>query len=93
MFAFPFAFLVTLAFCVAVVTGGIVVRSSTWSPAVFRPMSSSAAVLARADVCRARVGRGGRAISFLVLVFAFTLLLSCESHLHPVIICARSISS
>ena len=77
MFAFPFAFLVTLAFLrVAVVTGGIVVRSSTWSPAVLRPMSSSATVLARVDVCGARVGRTGRAMSFLVLVFAFALLLA-----------------
>ena len=74
VFAFPFAFLVTLA--VAVVTGGIVVRSSTWSPAVLRPISSSATVLARVDVCRARVGRAGRAMSFLVLVFAFALLLA-----------------
>ena len=41
--AFAFAFLVVIAFlCVAVVTGGIVVGSSTWSPAVFRPISSSA---------------------------------------------------
>ena len=77
MFAFPFACLVTLAFLrVAVVTDGFVVRSSTWSPAVLRPMFSSATVLARADVCRARVAcavRAVRAISFLVLVFAFAL--------------------
>ena len=74
MFAFPFAFLVIIAFLrVAVVTGGIVVRSSTWSPAVFRPMSSSATVLARVDVSRARVDSAGRAISFLDLVFAFAL--------------------
>ena len=95
-FAFPFAFLVTLAFLrVAVVAGGIVVRSSTWSPAVFRPMSSSATFLARAAVCRARVGRAGRAISFLVLMFAFTILLAFLERvdLHPVIICAGSISS
>ena len=46
------------------------------SPAVFRPMSSSATVLARVDVCRARVGSAGRAISFLVLVFAFALPLA-----------------
>ena len=93
MFAFPFAFLVVLAFLrVAVVTGGIVVRSSTWSPAVLRPMSSSATVLARVDVCRARVGR---AISFLVLVFAFALPLAFLERvdLHPVIIYTRSISS
>ena len=74
MLAFAFAFLVVLAFLrVAVVAGGIVVRSSTWSPAVLRPMSSSATVLARVDVCRARVGRAGRAMSFLVLVFTFAL--------------------
>ena len=92
MLAFPFAFLVTLAFLrVAVVTGGIVVCSSTWSPAILRPMFSSAAVLAHVDVCRARVGRAGRAISFLVLVFAFTLLLTFleGADLHPVIVCAR----
>ena len=96
MFAFPFAFLVTLTFLpVAVVTGGIVVRSSTWSPAVLRPLSSSATVLARVDVCGARVGRAGRAISFLVLVFAFALHLTFLERvdLHPVIVCARSISS
>ena len=94
--AFAFAFLVTLAFVrVAVVTGGIVVCSSTWSPAVLRPMSSSAAVLAHVDVCRARVGRAGRAISFLVLVFAFTLPPTFLERvdLHPVIVCARYISS
>ena len=32
--------------------------------------------LAHVDVCGARVGRAGRAISFLVLVFASTLLLA-----------------
>ena len=74
VFAFAFAFLVVLAvLCVAVVTGGIVVRSSTWSPAVCRPMSSSASVQARVDVCLDCVVRVGRAISFLVLVFAFDL--------------------
>ena len=85
MFAFPFAFLVVLAFLrVAVVTGGIVVRSSTSSPVIFRPMSSSATVLARVDVGVARVGR---AISFLVLVFAFALPLAFLERvdLHPVI--------
>ena len=91
----PF-FLVVLAFLwVAVVTGGNVVRSSNWSPAVFRPMSSSATVLARVDVCGARVGRAGRAISFLILVFAIALPLAFLERvdLHPiVIICARSIS-
>ena len=39
-------------------------------------MSSSATVLARVDVCRARVGRAGRAISFLVGVLAFALPLT-----------------
>ena len=61
-----------LAFlCVIVVTGGIVVSSSTWSPA--GPMSSSATVLVRVDVCIAHVACVVRAISFLVLVFAFAL--------------------
>ena len=81
---------------VAVVAGGIVVRSSTWSPAVLRPVSSSATVLVRVDVCVARVALLGRAISFLVLVFAFALHLAFLERvdLHPVvIICARSISS
>ena len=90
------AFLVVLAFLrVAVVSGGIVVRLSTWSPAVFPPMSSSATVLARVHVCRARVGRAGRATSFLVLVFAFTVPLPFffeRVDLHPVIICDSSIS-
>ena len=95
MFAFPFAFLVALAFLRVVVAGGFVVRSSTWSPAVFRPMYSPATVLAHVDVCRALVGRPGRAISFLVWVFAFALPLAFLERvdLHPVIICARSISS
>ena len=63
MFAFAFVFLVVLAFlCVAVVTGEIAVGSSTWSPAVCRPMSSSATVLARGDVCTARVACVVRAI-------------------------------
>ena len=58
-------------------------------------MSSSATVLARVDVCRARVGRAGRAISLLVVVFASVLLLAFLERvdLHTVIICARSISS
>ena len=61
-------------------------------------MSSSPTVLARVDVCRARVGRAGRAgraISFLVLVFAFTLPPTFLERvdLHPVIVCARYISS
>ena len=43
---------------VAVVTGGIVVRSSTWSPAVFRPVSSSSTVLARADGKNHKKGEG-----------------------------------
>ena len=69
-------------------------RSSTGIPAVFRPMSRFAAVLARVDVCGARVGRAGRAISSLVLVFylcPFHLPFS-RVNLHPVIICTRSIS-
>ena len=80
---------------VAVVTGGIVVRSSTWSPAVLRPLSSSATFLARVDVCGARVGRAGRAISFLVLVFAFTLHLAFLERvdLHLAVIYTCSISS
>ena len=80
---------------VAVVTGGIVVCSSTWSPAVLRPMSTSATVLARVDVCRAHVGRARRAISFLDVVFACALLLAFLERvdLHPVIFYARSISS
>ena len=47
-----------------------------------------ATVLARVDVCRARVGRAGRAISSLVLVFTFALSLSSleRVNLHPVII-------
>ena len=51
--------------------------------------------LAHVDVCGARVGRAGRALSFPVLVFAFTLPLAFLERvdLHPVIICARSISS
>ena len=88
---------VVLAFLsVAVVNGGFVPGSSTWSPAVFRPTSSSATVLARVDVCRARVGRAGRAISFLDLVFAFALSLAFLERvdLHPVVItCARFVSS
>ena len=57
-------------------------------------MSRLATVLARVDVCRARVGRAGRAISSLVLVFTFALSLTFleRVHLHPVIICTRSIS-
>ena len=61
----------------------------------FAQMSSSATVLARVDVCIARAGRAGRANSYLVLVFAFALLLAYPDRvdLHPVIICARSMSS
>ena len=70
MFAFVFAFLVVVAFLRVAVAGGVVVRSSTWSPAVLRPMSSSATALARVHVCIARVGRACRAISFLELVLA-----------------------
>ena len=86
MFAFTFAILVIIAFLrVVVVTGEIVVRSSTWSPAVLRPMSSSATVLARVDVCGARAGC---AISFRDLVFAFALPLAFLERvdLHPVVI-------
>ena len=72
MFVFIFACLVIIAFLRVVdATGGIVVRSSTCSPAIFHPISSSATVLAREEACRARIGRAGRAISFLALVFAF----------------------
>ena len=58
-------------------------------------MSSSATVLARVDLCRARVGRAGRAISFLVVVFPFVLPLTVLERvdLHPVFVCARYISS
>ena len=93
MFAFTFAFLVVLA--LLRVAGGLVVRSSTWSPAVFRPMSCFATVLARVDVCIARVSRVVRAISFLDLVFALALHLAFLERvdLHLVIICTRSISS
>ena len=75
MFAFPFACVFTLAFA-SIPEGGIVIRSFTGIPAVFRPMSRFATVLARVDVCRARVGRAGRAISSLVLVFTFALSLT-----------------
>ena len=56
-------------------------------------MSRFATVLTRVDVCGARVGRAGRAISLLVVVFAFALLLAFLERvdLHPVIICTRSI--
>ena len=93
MLAFPFAFLVTLAFA-GISVGGIVIRSSTGIPAVFRPMSRFATVLARVDVCRACVGRVGRAISSLVLVFTFASSLTFleRVNLYPVIICTRSIS-
>ena len=78
-----------LAFlCVTVVIGRIVVGSPTWSPAIFRPMSSSATVLARVDVCIAHVACVVRAISSLVLVFAFALPLAFLERvdLHPVVI-------
>ena len=58
MFAFPFTCVFTLAFA-SMSVGGIVVRSSTGIPAVFRPLSRFATVLARVNVCRARVGRAG----------------------------------
>ena len=90
MFAFPVACVFTLAFA-SISEGGIVIRSSTRIPAVFRPMSTFATVLARVDVCRARVGRAGRAISSLVLVFTFALSLTFleRVNLHPVIICEK----
>ena len=48
-------------------------------------MSSSATILARVDVCRARVRRAGRANSFLDLVFVFASLLAFLERvdLHP----------
>ena len=51
-------------------------------------MSSSATVLERVDVCIARVACAVRAISFLVLVFAFALPLAFHERvdLHPVVI-------
>ena len=80
----------TLAFA-SISVGGIVIRSSTGIPAVFRPMSRFATSLARVDVCKARVGR---AISSLMLVFTFALSLTFleRVNLHPVHICTRSIS-
>ena len=74
MFAFPFTCVFTLAFG-SISVGGIVIRSSTGIPAVFRPMTRFAKILARVDVCRARVGRAGRAISCLVLVLPSPFLL------------------
>ena len=73
---------------VVVVSCGTIVRSSTGSPTVFRHMYSSAKV--RVDVCKARVGRACRTVSFLVVGFAFTLpLIFLERvDLHRVIICA-----
>ena len=93
MFAFPYTCVFTLAFA-SISVGGIVVRSSTGIPAVFRPLSSSDTVLASVDVCRAPVGRAARAISSpaLVLTFAFSLTFLERVNLHPVIICTRSIS-
>ena len=79
MLAFPFSFLVTVTLPflrVVVVTSGGIVRSSIGSPTVVHPMSSSATILARVDVCRARVGRAGRTDSFLMVEFAFHLLLT-----------------
>ena len=72
----------------------VIVRSSTGPPTVFHPMSSSATVLARVDVCRDRVGRASRTVSFLVVGFAFPLRLTFPDtvDLHPVIIFARYIS-
>ena len=62
------------------------------SPAVFRPLSRFATVLARVDVCRDRVGRAGRAISSLVLVFTFALSRTFleRVNLQPVIICTKN---
>ena len=64
----------TLAFA-SISVGGNVVRSSTRISAIFRPMSRFATVLARVDVCRARVCRANRAISSQVLVFTCALSL------------------
>ena len=63
--SFPFSCVFTLAFA-SISVGGIVIRSSTGIPAVFRPMSRFTTILARVGVCRARVGR---VISCLMLVF------------------------
>ena len=89
----PLTCVFTFAFA-SIFVGGIVVRSSTWSSAVLHPMSRFATVLARVDVCRARVGRAGRAISSLVLGFLTLPFLAFleRVNLHPVIICTRSIS-
>ena len=75
MFAFPFTCVFTLAFA-SISVGGIAKRSSTRIPSIFRPLSGFATILARVDVCRAGVGRAGRAISSLVLVFNFALSLT-----------------
>ena len=94
VFAFPLACVFTLAFA-SISVGGTVIRSSTGISAVFRPMSRFATALARVDVCRAHVGRAGRAISSLVLVFTFALSLTFleRVNLRPVVIvCPRSIS-
>ena len=92
MFAFPFACVFTLAFA-SISVGGIVTRSSTGIPSIFRPMSRLAKVLARVDVC-SRAGRAGRAISSQILIFtsAISLTFLERVNLHPVIICTRSIS-
>ena len=89
-FCFSFYMFSTLAFA-RISVGGIVIRSSTEIPAAFRPMSRFDTILARVDVCRARVGR---TISSLVLVFTFALSLAFleRVNLHSVIICTRSIS-
>ena len=52
----PLRVFFTLDFA-SISVSGIVKRSSTGIPAVFRPMSRFATILARVDVCRARVGR------------------------------------
>ena len=71
--------------------GKIVLRSSTGIPAVFRPMSRFATILARVDVCRARVGRAIFSL-MLVFTFAFSLTFLERVNLRPVIICTCSIS-
>ena len=65
--------------------------SSSFSPSA--PFSQFLHVLV--DVCGARVGRAGRAISFVVEGFAFALPLTSlkRVNLHRVIVCARCISS
>ena len=76
MFAFPLAFVFALAFA-SISVDGIVIRSSTGIPAVFPQCPGLPQFLnVRVDVCRARVGRAGRTISSLVLVFTLALSLT-----------------